>query len=95
MNESIQSAKGSELYIDKSLLIKKICRDLYDWTSAHIEKAMIKADISDQDIDETIIIGEEKKVPGFKEYLKKAYPERDITFVEESKLAIGTAIFVN
>ena len=75
--------------------------NLYDWTTfmnvrslAHIEKAIHQADVSDRDVDEIIIIGGPEKMPGFYEYLKRAYPNKTISFVPEHDLAVGAAIVV-
>jgi molecular chaperone DnaK (HSP70) len=90
----VEEAKENELYIDKNLIVDKICRDLYDWASAHIEKALNQADVADKNIDEIILICG-NKMPGFKEYLKVAYPDKNIvTDIDEEKLAVGASIFV-
>lgn len=89
-----EDSKENELYIDKNLIVDKVCRDLYDWASAHIEKALAQADVIDKSIDEIVLICGDK-LPGFKEYLKVAYPDKNIvTDIDEEKLTIGTAIFV-
>lgn len=89
-----EESKENELYIDKNLIVDKVCRDLYDWASAHIEKALVQADVADKSIDEIVLICGDK-MPGFKEYLKVAYPDKSIvTDIDEEKLTVGAAIFV-
>ena len=83
----------TELYIDKNLLIHKVCRDIYDWSSAHIEKALLNANIKDVDVDEVVLIGRRDKMPGFSDYLKTAYPHRDISFIDDENLSVGPALF--
>ena len=95
-NHSENSAKNSEneVIISKNLISKNLCKDIYDWSLAYIEKAIHQADVSDKDIDEIIVIGSESKLPGFKEYLKEAYPKKKISFVPDEDLAVGAAIVV-
>ncbi len=38
--ESSSSHNSLELFIDKNLINKKICKDLYDWSLAHIQKSI-------------------------------------------------------
>jgi molecular chaperone DnaK (HSP70) len=95
-NKKGKSTKRSEdeITINKSLISNVLCKDIYDWSLAHIEKAIHQADVSDRDVDEIIIIGGPNKMPGFYEYLKKAYPDKHISFVSEDELAVGAAIVV-
>ncbi len=86
--------RDGELYIDKSLISEKLCRDIYDWALAHIEKSILQADLNDRDIDEIVLIGGPHKMPGFKEYLKHAYPYKRTSFVKEEDLAVGASIVV-
>jgi molecular chaperone DnaK (HSP70) len=87
--------KENELYIDKLLISDKLCKDIYDWALAHIEKSIVQADLNDKDIEEILIIGERQKMPGFSEYLKQAYPFKRIAFVKEEELAVGASIVVS
>ena len=89
------NTRENELYIDKSLITEKLCKDIYDWALAHIEKAIVQADLNDRDIDELLLIGEPNKMPGLREYLKKAYPYKRISFVKEEELAVGASIVVS
>lgn len=84
--------KEDELYIDKKLISEKLCKDIYDWALAHIEKSIVQADLNDKDIDEIVVIGGPSKMPGFREYLKETYPYKRISFVKEEELAVGAAI---
>ena len=86
--------KESELYIDTNLISKKICKDLYDWALAHIQKAIVHSDLPDESIEEIVIIGTDHKLPGFKDYLKLAYKEKLFRFVSEDKLAAGASLVV-
>ncbi len=89
----VDSSAATDLYIDKNLLIHKVCRDIYDWSSAHVEKALLNANIRDADVDEVVLIGRRDKMPGFSDYLKAAYPYRDISFVDDENLSVGPALF--
>lgn len=91
---SRRRSSHEELTLDKSLVSRVLCKDIYDWSLAHIEKAIHQADVSDRDVDEIIIIGGPEKMPGFYEYLKRAYPNKSISFVPEHDLAVGAAIVV-
>jgi molecular chaperone DnaK (HSP70) len=84
-----------ELVINKNLISRVLCKDIYDWSLAHIEKAINQADVRDKDVDEIIIIGTENKMPGFYEYLKNVYPNKQISFVPDGDLAVGAAIVVS
>lgn len=79
----------TDLVLNKTLISKVLCKDIYDWSLAHIEKAIHQADVNDKDIDEIIIIGGQNKMPGFYEYLKEAYPKKVISFVPEDDLAVS------
>jgi len=91
--DSVSTTSIIQLYIDKNLLIHKICRDIYDWSSAHIQKALLNANINDSDIDEVVLIGSRDKMPGFSDYLKIAYPLTDISFIDDENLSVGPALF--
>lgn len=86
---------NNEVVITKKLIRKSLCKDIYDWSLVHIEKAIIQADIDDKHLDEIILIGSENKFPGFKELLKETYPKKKISFVSEEDLAVGAAIVVS
>lgn len=81
-----------ELLIDKMIIYERLCKDIYDWALAHIEKAITQADVNDRDVDEIIMIGEKYKMPGFFEYLRHAYPYKRISYVKEEDLAVGASI---
>lgn len=89
-----RSSPSDELMLDKELIARSLCKDIYDWSLAHIEKAIHQADVNDRDVDEIILIGGPEKMPGFYEYLKRAYPNKTISFVPEHDLAVGAAIVV-
>ncbi|RNA16324.1 heat shock [Brachionus plicatilis] len=92
-DKKVDKPKSSnEVTITKKLIGKKLCKDIYDWSLVHIEKAIIQADIDYKHVDEIILIGSEAKFPGFKELLKETYPKKKITFVSEADLAVGAAI---
>ena len=78
--------------MNKIIINNKLCKDIYDWALAHIEKAITQADVNDRDVDEIIIIGEQHKMPGFYEYLRHAYPYKRISYVKEEDLAVGASI---
>ncbi len=40
------SNNHDELFIDKRLIYDSLCRDIYDWSLAHIEKAIIQVKLS-------------------------------------------------
>jgi molecular chaperone DnaK (HSP70) len=82
----------NQLKINKDLIANQLCRDIYDWSLAHIDKAIKQADIDEREIDEIVLIGSPSKMPGFMEYLKTAYPNKTINFVQEDQLAVGAAI---
>ena len=84
-----------ELTIDKVKIARSLCKDIYDWSLAHIDKAIHQADVNERDVDEIIIIGGPEKMPGFYECLRNAYPHKRITFVPEHDLAVGAAIVVS
>lgn len=86
---------NSEVLITRKLISKSLCKDIYDWSLVHIEKAINQADTDDKHIDEIILIGSETKFPGFKELLKEVYPKKKISFVSEQDLAVGAAIVVS
>lgn len=89
-----RSSQNDECTVDKALIARVLCKDIYDWSLAHIEKAIHQADVNDRDVDEIIIIGGPEKMPGFYEYLQRAYPNKSISFVPEKDLAVGAAIVV-
>lgn len=99
MSETDQKSKKSQsendLLINKTLISKVLCKDIYDWSLAHIDKSITQADVNDKEVDEIIIIGSPSKMPGFYEYLKEAYPKKQISFVYEDDLAVGAAIVVS
>lgn len=90
-----QKPSKNEVLINKSLISKSLCKDIYDWSLAHIDKAINQADVNDKDVDEIILIGSPSKMPGFLEYLQEAYPKKKIAFVPEEDLAVGAAIVVS
>lgn len=94
-DETRRRNKDAELYMDKGLIANELCKDIYDWSLAHIDKAITQADVDDRDIDEIILIGEPSKMPGFNEYVKRAFPDKRISFVREDDLAVGAAIVVS
>lgn len=86
------SNSNYELSISRKLISKTLCKDIYDWSIAHIQKAITQADITDKQLDEIIIIGNKSKMPGFYEILKEMYSKKKISFVDDDDLALGAAI---
>ncbi len=86
------SKMSDEIVLNKSLISRTLCKDIYEWSLAHIQKAINQADVREEDVDEIIVIGGKNKLPGFYEYLQSAFPEKTITFVEEEDLAVGAAL---
>lgn len=96
VNKTSQHVPASnELILNKSQISQNLCKDIYDWSLAHIEKAINQADVNDKDVDEIILIGGPNKMPGFYETLSDAYPNKRISFVAEDDLAVGAAIVVS
>jgi molecular chaperone DnaK (HSP70) len=93
-NKNVKKLKQFEILIDQKLVLTKICKDIYDWSFAHIDKSIHQADIKASSIDEIILIGTPEKMPGFYELLKQEYPNKLITFVSDDELAVGAAIVV-
>jgi molecular chaperone DnaK (HSP70) len=83
---------NNELSISKKLISKTLCKDIYDWSLVHIEKAILQANINDKQLDEIIVIGNKSKMPGFYEILKEMFSRKKISFVDDDDLALGAAI---
>jgi len=90
----VKKITSNELILNKAIISKKLCKDIYDWSLAHIQKSINQADINDKDVDEIILIGNQSKMPGFLEYLKDAYPNKIISFVAEDDLAVMKQFFL-
>ena len=54
--EHLQYSSNSQndLFLDKRIINDILCKDIYDWALAHIEKAINQADVNDKDVDEII-----------------------------------------
>ena len=85
----VKKMSSHELLLNKDIISKKLCKDIYDWSLAHIEKSIHQADINDKDVDEIILIGNESKMPGFLEFLRESFPKKIISFVAEDDLAVN------
>lgn len=94
-DKTTEPKSNSEVLINKKLISKSLCKDIYDWSLVHIEKAINQADTDDKHLDEIILIGSEAKFPGFKELLQQTYPKKKISFVSEQDLSVGAAIVVS
>jgi molecular chaperone DnaK (HSP70) len=93
------TSKGSQkntnvLVISKSQIMESICKDVYDWSMVHVDKAEKHADLQEGVIDEIIVIGGPEKMPGFFDQLQKLHPNKKITFVTDGELSVGAAIVV-
>jgi hypothetical protein len=63
--ENEEELDDNTLYLDKNFISKVLCKDIYDWSLAHIERAIYQSDISENDIHEILLIGGNEKMPGF------------------------------
>jgi molecular chaperone DnaK (HSP70) len=82
------------LVISKRQLMESVCKDVYDWSMVHVDKAEKQAHLADGAIDEIIVIGGPEKMPGFFDQLKSSHPNKKITFVTDNELSVGAAIVV-
>ena len=89
-----ENKSPDHLIVHKKEISSLVCKDIYDWSIAHIDKAVLQADLKESHIDEIILIGGPDKMPGFEDRLKSLHPKKTITYVPDDELAVGAAIVV-
>lgn len=80
---------NSELRIDKDLVNRVVCNDIYEWSMIHIKRCLKELNMNIEHIDKVVFLIDDINLPGFVDFFKESFPNANLNLISMDEIGLG------